>query len=230
MKGALTMSRKQDLNTEAETASELAAAVERLTDEVHVLRQAVDDLREELLWELRQLRSGAESKPPFRLASMPLDPLAPDFHQRVNAIDPRTLAESPPAEPTDLLSSFIGQLMSDAPTEELAAEDWVEDQEFTPGEVVVIDPAMADWFEQYLVVVKRDAQWLMLDDGEGWFYLLWRRDEQCYVRLLTEEQQAEITRLTGLSPDAEWRNEDSPAREPSPVHAEPPQSTQRSLF
>jgi hypothetical protein len=216
-----------------ETASDLAAAVERLTDEVQVLRQAVDDLREELVWELRQLRSEAGPKPPpFHLTSMPLDPLAPDFHQRVNAIDPRTLAESPatPAEPPDPLSSFIGQLMSEAPTEELAAEDWVEDQEFTPGEVVVIDPAMADWFEQYLVVVKRDAQWLLVDDGEGLFYLVWRRDEQCYLRLLTGEQQAELTHLTGLRPDPEWLEEElGQAELPTPAQ-ESASATQRSLW
>ena len=152
------------------------------------------------------------------------EPLAADFHQRVNAVDPSMLAKPP-----NPLSSFIGQLMIEPPTDELAASDWVEDQEFTPGEVVAIEPEMADWIEQYLVIVKREANWLLADNGEGWFYLLWKRDEQCYVRLLTQEQQAEVMRLGGLSSDADWSEEAPPPESPA-IHDEPVRSNQGTLW
>ncbi|MBI3467466.1 MAG: hypothetical protein HY000_31030 [Planctomycetes bacterium] len=125
--------------------AELAELVRRLGDEIGVQRQAIDDLREELAYELRKLRDEVtQSPPPYRLTSMPGDPFAEDFHERVNTVDASDI-EQPPATVEGLLQS----LMAEPPVEHLAAEDWVEDQEFPPGTVIAIEPAIFDWFAEY---------------------------------------------------------------------------------
>ncbi len=58
-------------------ASDLSIAVEQLAEEVRVLRQAVDELRDDVVWAARQVLGAgyeASGQPPPR----PVDPLAPD--------------------------------------------------------------------------------------------------------------------------------------------------------
>src|SRR5262245_12031421 len=134
------MGRPREKSDDDEGA-ELSAAIERLTDEVHTLRIAMDELREELVWELRQLREGTpERQARCKLRSMPPDPTGPYVHQRVNAVDASVF------ETTDPLTKLIERFTALPPTDQLAAEDWIEDQEFTPGEVTEIEEAMRDWF------------------------------------------------------------------------------------
>ncbi|MEX2186049.1 MAG: hypothetical protein WD875_04610 [Pirellulales bacterium] len=98
----------EDSQELAGSVQDLASVVEKLNDEVETLRQAVDDLRAELIDELRKLRDALPvpaSNPPYRLTSMPQDPCAEDFGERVNAFDAsvfdrRPAADSPPAQPT----------------------------------------------------------------------------------------------------------------------------------
>jgi hypothetical protein len=222
------MSRSE--TAEAERTSETSIEISRLVDEIHALRQAVDDLREELVWELRQLRAAnQEAKPPFRLTSMPLDPTAADFAQRVNAVDASVFAAP------DALAELMHRLTAEPPTAQLAAEDWIEDQEFTPGDVVEIEAAMRDWFAEYLVVVKREAEWFLADDGEGWLYLLWSRDNNCYLRLLTEGEQREVAQLSGIECVIEDNADEVPplpaaGGETSVINRGSPAENQRSLF
>jgi len=61
----------------------MTAEVSRLADEVRVLRDAINDLREELQY---AVRNNKPLPPPLHITSMPLDPTTPDFHQRVNAV------------------------------------------------------------------------------------------------------------------------------------------------
>ena len=64
-----------------------------LVDELGVVRQAVDDLREELAYELRKLRDEITRSPsPNRPTSMPRDPCAEDFSDRADGVDGTTLA------------------------------------------------------------------------------------------------------------------------------------------
>lgn len=219
------MSRRKD-DEEDDRGSELAEVIERLNEEVTTLRQAVDDLREELTWEIRQLREGTpEWKARFNLTSMPVDPASPDFHQRVNAVDSTIFAA-----PAGTLNDLMQRLTSEGAASRLAAGDWLEDQDFTPGEVVEIDSVIMDWFAEYLVVVKREADWFLADDGEGWLYVLWSRDEKCYLRLLTEDQQKEICQLAGIRPATDSANADAPADELAADVDQEPVATQRSLW
>ncbi len=221
---------RDDVDDDGGNESGLAEAIERLNDEVHTLRIAVDGLREELVYELRKLGDGIregtlQPKAPFHLHSMPLDPAAPDFHQRVNSVVP-----SQWTSPADSFAELVQRWTLEAATSHLAADDWVEDQEFPFGEVVEIDTSILDWFNEYLVVVKREGDWFLADDGEGWFYLLWTRNEQCYVRLLTDTEQQEVTRLTGLAPNGEYAEPGGLMYSPPDIPtAETPRQTQRSL-
>lgn len=56
----------------------LEKAVDRLAEEVRILRQAIDELRSEYEWALRQQRSAATL-----VRTMALDPLAPDWDKRL---------------------------------------------------------------------------------------------------------------------------------------------------
>jgi hypothetical protein len=202
----------------ADAVQDLAAIIERLRDEVEVLRQAVDDLRGEWTHELRNLRDALPipgPDPPYRLTSMPQDSCADDFHERVNAFDGRVF-ELPPASGSDELpppltaGAFVERLMRQPATAQLAAEDWIEDQEFTPGEVVAIDPPIYDWFAEYPVTALQDADWFVVDDGLGSLSLLWTCDENCFVRRLTDEEQRQFGALTGFVLDSELDEDEVP--------------------
>lgn len=72
----------------------LVAAVERLTAEMRVLRQVLDEIREDLQYALRNCTGANHDRPPFRhITSMPIDPCADDFAAQLNKYTP---AELPP--------------------------------------------------------------------------------------------------------------------------------------
>jgi hypothetical protein len=77
--------------------NDVAEAVSNLRDEINVLRQAIDELRDDVMWAVRNAL--APHEPPFQLTSMPLNPTAPGFGERINAIRPSDLpAEAVPNE------------------------------------------------------------------------------------------------------------------------------------
>ena len=69
-----------------ETVSE---EVRRLRDEVCVLREAIDDFREAFEHTVRNLPD--QLPPPLRVWSLPADPTAPDFGERINAVPPEQM-------------------------------------------------------------------------------------------------------------------------------------------
>lgn len=73
--------------------NDLTDAVMSLTEQVRMLRQAVDEIGDELGWAIKNrvvMVPPIESQFP-RLTSFPIDPLAEDFHERVNAVRPSEL-------------------------------------------------------------------------------------------------------------------------------------------
>jgi hypothetical protein len=86
------------------------------TEEVGVLRDAIDELREHYRWTLNNPRP--EASPPFHLTSMPIDPTADDWSARLNGVtrtvfdayesgastpvEPRVPQAEPEAEPFQL--------------------------------------------------------------------------------------------------------------------------------
>jgi hypothetical protein len=76
-------------------ADELAESVDRLTAELRVIRDVLDDLRTELQYVVRNPGENrvVESMERLRMTSLPLDPTVEDFKQRVNAVPEATVAE-----------------------------------------------------------------------------------------------------------------------------------------
>jgi hypothetical protein len=73
----------------------IAEAVEKLAGEVEILRGIFDRLQDDFAWALnndafRREDIHRESVQPMHITSIPLDPLAPDWHERVTAFGPRT--------------------------------------------------------------------------------------------------------------------------------------------
>jgi hypothetical protein len=174
-----------------DSSGELAELLKRLADEIEILRETVDELRDELTYELRKLRDVvSEPTRPFRLASLPRNPCAVDFHAQVNAVDRVPVSDVPPS-PAELLD----RLMREPATVQLTADDWDQGHEFAPDEVVEIEGSIFDWFAENLEAVHQGPEHFVADDGQGGWFLLWCRDGRCCMRLLTAAHQAELNEL-----------------------------------
>ncbi len=75
--------------TPDENSVSLTEDVRALRDEVHVLRQAVDEFREVFEHTVQNLPD--QLPPPLRIWSLPADPTAPDFGERINAVSPEQM-------------------------------------------------------------------------------------------------------------------------------------------
>jgi len=58
--------------------NDLSVAVGQLNQEVGLLRRAVDELRDDVIWAARQVLSAGDAVSPGYLSRRPTDPLAPD--------------------------------------------------------------------------------------------------------------------------------------------------------
>jgi len=85
------------------TDDAILVTLDRLCEELAVIRQVLDEVRSELQW-ANQNRpdSGYPSESSRRITSMPLDPTATDWAERVNRLSPADLPsdERKPAKPT----------------------------------------------------------------------------------------------------------------------------------
>lgn len=221
----------------AAAVQDLAAIVERLRDEAETLRQAVDDLREEWTHELRQLRDAlplVTEPPPRRLTSMPQDPCAEDFAERVNDFDasvfePQEAESSPAAAPPRTVNELVAPLLRPTAANIRTADDLGENPELPPGEVFEVDAWIDECVMDHLVTAWEADDWTIADDGLGSLYLVWWRDERAYVRRFTESQQQEFCRLTGAVLDVEADDEAGPPaspQAPSRADCEPPAAQQ----
>jgi len=81
--------------------------LQRLVDEVRLLRQVIDELREELKWANNNQDMAGLPGRPYQLTSFSLDPADPQWPAKVNAADKATIgrlrdeaATVPPAPAT----------------------------------------------------------------------------------------------------------------------------------
>lgn len=85
----------------------LTTAVERVADGLRVLLDVMADIREDLQWGV--LNDKFTSAPcPMHITSMPIDPLAPNFGERINRLKPEDL-------PADTGAPSSRAPLSDAP-------------------------------------------------------------------------------------------------------------------
>lgn len=89
---------------EGQSDQSLIECTDRLREEVQVLHNAVDELREELQYMVRNPgeNHGAEKIERLRISSLPLDPAADDFDDRVNSVPEVSVAELRTAAETTL--------------------------------------------------------------------------------------------------------------------------------
>jgi hypothetical protein len=80
-----------------EQIDDLSQAVISLTEQLRVLRHAVDEIGDELGWAIRNRVMTVESLESYskRITSFPIDSAAENFHERVNEV---TAADLPEAE------------------------------------------------------------------------------------------------------------------------------------
>lgn len=72
-----------------QTVDELAYVVEQLIEQIVVLRQAIDEIGVDLQWAIRN--HVVEPLPISSITSMPSDPLAERFAERVNTVSPEVV-------------------------------------------------------------------------------------------------------------------------------------------
>jgi hypothetical protein len=78
----------------------LASAIDRLREELAITRQVLDEILNELQWANRNRGDENGLAPYRRITSMPLDPTAPDWAERLNRFTP---ADLPPEFPASAL-------------------------------------------------------------------------------------------------------------------------------
>jgi hypothetical protein len=76
----------------AELVRRLTDAVEEVAGELKVLRTALDEIRDDLGWAISNDRFRPETQP-VPLTSMPRNPLAPDWSERLNRFGPGDLPD-----------------------------------------------------------------------------------------------------------------------------------------
>lgn len=62
----------------------IAQVLDRLREELTMVRQVLDEIQDELQWANRNRDCNWPVSAPFRITSMPLDPAAPDWAERLN--------------------------------------------------------------------------------------------------------------------------------------------------
>ena len=84
----------------AATIADLQATIDDLRDEIVALRQAVDELFTELQWSNRNRDAGPDAWRAVRaITSMPVDPSAPDWGERLNRYTRDDVIPDQPPEP-----------------------------------------------------------------------------------------------------------------------------------
>ena len=96
--------------TPSETAldqlADLPATVKRLTQELVVLRTVMDEIREDIVWAVRDAPDSLSTLGARRINSMALDPCAPDWSERLNRLSPSDLppeSGKPESRPNKIL-------------------------------------------------------------------------------------------------------------------------------
>lgn len=87
------------IKADPESAEAVAASVDRLAEEVRILRTAIDEIRDEIAWAARNCQS-CRSKEHAVVQRMAVDPLAADWNERLQ-IDRSPVGGDPPTTVTE---------------------------------------------------------------------------------------------------------------------------------
>jgi hypothetical protein len=86
---------KSRVTTGQRNARDLSVAVEQLHEEIRILRTAIDELRDDVVWAARQVLAAGYDLNPSEMPVRPLDPLAPDAEQRYRPATVMNSQQSP---------------------------------------------------------------------------------------------------------------------------------------
>lgn len=91
---------KQSQPALREQVAQLTDAVTRLAQEVGVLREVLDSIRDDFAWALNNDSFRSAPAMAMHVTSVPRDPLANDFGERINRLTANDLPDAPPADET----------------------------------------------------------------------------------------------------------------------------------
>jgi hypothetical protein len=91
----------------ADDEERLLTAVAQLTEEARILRQSLDELRDDVVWAARQVLAAGEATAPGYLADRQRDPFVPNAElERQRAVANRPETEPPASGPTKQQTLF----------------------------------------------------------------------------------------------------------------------------
>jgi len=190
------------------SAEEVEGLIRDLTKQVRMLRQAVEELREEVFAESphrQQEPADADPAPavttPLRLKSMPLDPCDPEFGRKINTVGVAEESEMPPERPrAATLNEFVARLTSEPSADQIGFYEWADGRKVESGVVVEVDDELFDWFADHF-----DAEYeapggaYVLAGNNGGQYVLWGNGSDIFLRQLTEAEAGEFSELMRIA-------------------------------
>ena len=203
----------------ADNRQQLLDALGTLAEEVRVLREAVDELREEVRYGVRNLLDPDTSAgQPRRITSMPADPVAPDFADRVNRFRPEDLPPDSGGDSNGHTVLVDGEQF-DAAIERLGPDvaDALSRGETVPIEASRLADAMEDVEQLVYCCEQPKLQWYGDPDRPG---------ISCANCGFPVAHEADILCWRGGDETAECSSDERMRQE----HATPQRSSQRELF
>lgn len=210
------------------SAEKLEGLIHDLTKQVRMLRQAVEELRDEVFAESlhrRQEPVNVETTPaatsPVLLKSMPLDPCDPEFGRKINAADIVEAVAIPPDRPRGTtLNEFVARLTREPPADQISYEEWTAGREVDSGKIVTVDDELFDWFaDHFEAEYEAPGGAYVLAGDNGGLYVIWSSDSDIFLRQLTEAEAGEFDELirmaaeeTALKRD-QFRNPEAPQKQ-----------------
>lgn len=190
------------------SAEEVEGLIGDLTKQVRMLRQAVEELREEVFAETPHRRQEpADAEPasavttPLRLKSMPLDPCDPEFGRKINAADVAEVATMPPERPrAATLNEFVARLTSEPSADQIGFNEWADGRKVESGVVVEVDDELFDWFaDNFDAEYEAPGGAYILACDNGGQYVLWGNESDIFLRQLTEAEEREFAELLRIA-------------------------------
>jgi len=190
------------------SAEEFESMFRDLTRQVRMLRQAVEELREEVFaesphrWkEPIDAEQAPAVTPPLRLKSMPLNPCDPEFGRKINAVDVAEEPAMPPERPRAVsLAEFVARFTSESPASQIGLNDWADGQAVSSGVVVTVDEELYEWFAEHFEPEYEHPEGAYVLAGDnGGLYVLWGHESEIFLRQLTTAEAEEFDDLMRIA-------------------------------
>lgn len=160
-------------------AQETTESIERLTQHVELLCEAVDELRDGLVYELRNLRDSLAAMSPGEPAAR-LGTVANVVRQ--------TRPSAQAAAPAETFEEFVARLQQLAPDLKRTSAESHPGATFVPGIVVEVDAEILGWVMQATTTIWDRTSWCVAEGPGPAYFVLWRDGSRSFVRKLTDAE------------------------------------------